>query len=114
MTSAEMKLQFLVEYDRVASLSAPGYDDFEISSFLTNAQKVYIDKKYDSLINKTGDGIDGSEKRRRELSELLSDAIDGGGGLQTSVSSNQNGVHVNGVFFDIPDDVLYIIEEYVI
>lgn len=106
-----MKNLFLVEYDRITNLSAPGYDDYEISVFLTNAQRNYIEKKYDPSLNKLGDGFEDSEKRRRELADLIRDGIDAGGTLRTAVSANQNGTHPHGRFFNLPDDLLYLIEE---
>ena len=38
MTAAEFKAYFLAEYDAATSLSAPGWEDSEISSFLNIAQ----------------------------------------------------------------------------
>ena len=106
-----MKYWFLVEYDRITNLSAPGYIDKEISLFLTEAQKVYIENKYDFKKNRLLSGFEDSEKRRKELSELIRDSVDQNGSNLISKSTNQIGTHLNGVFFDLPDDVMYVISE---
>ena len=111
MTSAEMKYWFLVEYDRITNLSAPGYIDKEISLFLTEAQKVYIENKYDFKKNRLLSGFEDSEKRRKELSELVRDSIDQTGTNFVVKSVNQSGTYINGVFFDLPDNVMYVIGE---
>ena len=46
MTAAEMKLQFLAQYDAATSLSAPGWEDDEISSFINKATKDIITELY--------------------------------------------------------------------
>ena len=42
MTAAEMKAYFLAEYDAATSLSAPGWEDSEISTFLNIAQDTIV------------------------------------------------------------------------
>lgn len=54
MTTAEMKAYFLSEYDAATSLSAPGFEDSDISSFLNIAQdnivtELYKNKEYTKL-----------------------------------------------------------------
>lgn len=42
MTAAQMKAYFLAEYDAATSLSAPGWEDSEISTFLNIAQDTIV------------------------------------------------------------------------
>lgn len=46
MTAAEMKEQFLVQYDAATSFAAPGWEDDEISNFINKAIKDVIDELY--------------------------------------------------------------------
>jgi len=48
MTSAQMITNFLLEYDRVSSLSAPGYENSEILYFLNKSQFDLEDQLYTS------------------------------------------------------------------
>jgi len=44
MTAEQMKYEFDVGYDRITNFDAPGYEPKEISTFLTRAQDVIVDK----------------------------------------------------------------------
>lgn len=106
-----MKFRTLLKFDSLFEYSAPAYDDRQISVILTDAQwRVFIDT-YDPFGNRKRQGFEATEKRRRDLSELIKNGTG-------SVSSNQVGVHpavtnyvATGVFYDLPDDFLYFIEE---
>jgi len=102
-----MKYAFLLRYDKIDSLSSPGFDDREVADFLNQAQLRIFLKQYIPAANKYQQGFEMSEKRRRDLSELVSTA-----NLTSSDhSTSQTGVHTNGVFVDLPSDFLYAIEE---
>lgn len=112
MTSQEMKQRFLLLYDKVTNLAAPGYIDSEISIFLTKSQDRITKRYYNHKGNKYKDGFEETEKRRKDLSELIRGPRDNSGNLLTSSSSSQSAVvDVNGEFFDLPEDFLYAISE---
>ncbi len=110
LTAADMKTEFLIGYDRISNSAAPGYDNTEISLFLNKAQERIIKTRYRQL-NKYREAFEQTEKRRKDFSELIRDAVDGTGTLNTAVSSNQNGTLPNGTFFDLPADFMYSITE---
>jgi hypothetical protein len=107
MTAAEFKEAFLIKYDRLANLAAPGYDDNEISFILTQAQEQLVKSHYNFKSNKFKDGFEETEKRRKDLSELTRNAnLD-----SSAISLDQDGVSQNGIFYNLPDDLLYTIRE---
>jgi hypothetical protein len=75
MNANYMKFALLNIVDRASSLSAPGYDDRQISEFLNRAQDIFYMTKYNPLGNKYRQGYEQSEKRRADLKELVSTAI---------------------------------------
>lgn len=72
MTTAEFSNEFDILYDSIASASAPGLDEYEKSVFLTKAQLELV-KEYNGPINKYKDSFEGSDKRRADLRELVTD-----------------------------------------
>lgn len=107
MNSNEMKYAFLLRYDKIDSLSSPGMDDREVADFLNQAQIRIFLRQYIPAANEYQKGFEMSEKRRRDLAELVTTAI-----LTTSdLSASQTGVHTNGKFVDLPSKFLYAIEE---
>ena len=109
MTTAELELLFLRLYDKVTNLAAPGYNQDEIQTFLNKAQLQIVKQRYNYKGNKYREGVEATEKRRKDLSELVR-------GVNISASSNnsdQTGVFPNGVFFDLPTDFLYTLVEEV-
>lgn len=104
MTAAEMKEDFLILYDKITNFDAPGYEDDEISSFLSRAQERTILHIINPLGNKYQAGFELTEKRKKDLSELVSNGV-----LITSVSTPDN--KPNGAFFDLPGNFLYAISE---
>jgi len=107
MTAPEFKEAFLILYDKLTNLAAPGYTDDEISFLLTKAEEQLVKTAYNFKGNKYNDGFEETEKRRKDLSELTRNAT-----LDSSaISSDQDGVSLNGVFYNLPDDLLYTIRE---
>jgi len=107
MTSAEMQETFLILYDKITNFSAPGYEEDEISTFLTKAQERVFYSYYHTLGNKFQEGFESTEARRKELASLVE------GITLTVPSANQANVLPNGVFFDLPQDCLFAISEEV-
>jgi hypothetical protein len=104
MTAAEMKEEFLILYDKITNFNAPGYEDEEISMFLSKAQERVFLHIVNPAGNKYQSGIELTEKRRKDLSELTSNA-------DATVSASQVGSKADGQFFDLPADFLYAIQE---
>jgi len=107
MTANEMRNTFDIKYDSVTSLGAPGYEDDEISIILTDAQIKVVKRKYNARGNKYFKGFEGSEKRRKDLSELMRTA----NLTNADLSASQADVHRNGFFYDLPSDLLYAVSE---
>lgn len=109
-----MKFNWQLKFDSLFEFSAPAYDDRQISWLLTEGQyRVFIDH-YDLANNKTKRGFESNEKRRRDLEQLIKSADVAGDFTNITVSSNQDGIHPNGVFYDLPDDFFLSIEESVL
>jgi len=105
MNTNEFKLEFNLLYDNIGSSAAPGLDDYEISVYLTTAQEELVKTTYTGN-DKIGKAFEGNERRRRELNELV----------KTNLSSTivaGDSIVSNSVFFKIPDNVFYIINEQV-
>lgn len=105
MTTSELKNEFLIHYNAIATNSAPGLDDYEISVFLTKAQLEIVKNYYTPNGNKYKEGFENSEKRRVDLKELVKTH------KSTTIITSTNGVSVNSKFFKIPDDVFLIVYE---
>jgi hypothetical protein len=109
MQANEMRYELLLLLDNLFEFGAPAYDDTQIGSLLTKAQMRVFKKRYDPAFELT-------EERRRDLEQLIKpaeyDSTDIPGSTIT-VSSSQDGIHPNGVFFDLPSDFLYAAEEAV-
>lgn len=123
MDANEMKFNFQLKFDSLFEFSAPAYDDRQISYLLTEAQfRVFI-KRYNPLANKYQKGFEADEQRRRDLEQLVKPALyDSADPTGTSLpdgveaitmSAQQGGTHPEGVFFDMPSDFLYAVEEAV-
>lgn len=105
MTTQELKNEFLIHYNAIASNSSPGLDDYEISVYLTKAQLELIKDYYDPLSNRKKTGFETTEKRRSDLKGLIKS-------FRTNVSTtNQAGLSSTSRFFDLDSDVFLIIYE---
>lgn len=109
MTPTDMKFLWKLKFDSLFDFGSPSYDDRQIGELLTDAQfRVFI-HKYNPFGNKYQRGFEQNEKRRRDLDQLIKPASMSGGTI--TQSTDQTGVHPNGVLLDLPDDFLYFIEE---
>lgn len=105
MTGTEFISEFQLLYD-AASKGAPDVDNYEISVYLTTAQEE-LAKAYYSGENKSKAGFENSEKRRRTMNELVANYS------QSSQVSSSRGIISESVFYAIPTNVFYIINEQV-
>jgi hypothetical protein len=105
MTLTEFKNEFNIHYNAIASQSAPGLDDYEISVFLTKAQEELIKNYYNPDGNKYKEGFESSEKRRVDLKELVKSDT------STTIITSFDGLSSDSKFFVIPNDVFLLIYE---
>ncbi len=105
MTNQEFSNQFNIHYNNIAGQSNPDIDIYEKSVYLSKAQLEIIKDYYDSLSNKKQKGFENSEKRRRDLNQLVKS-------YETSSSfTNLNSIHTQARFFNIPNDTFLIVQE---
>lgn len=112
MTTTEFSNEFDLMYDN-ASKGAPGLDLYEKSVFLTTAQDQITKEIYSGYVQ-SGVGFEGSEKRRRQLSELVRDyKVTNVLSDFTSVDTPKENLIETSQFFALPTDLMYIILEKV-
>jgi hypothetical protein len=107
MTANTMAFEFNVGFDKITNFDAPGYEDAEISSLLNKAQERFFLQTY-SATNKFKEGFEETEKRRKDLSELIANAT------ISVASATQTGSLPNGTLYDLPTNFLYAIKEEVV
>lgn len=107
MTTAEMDKVFDILYDNISSNGAPGINKYEKSVLLTKAQDELVSGNY-SPYNSIQKGFESSENRRRELNELVKPYS------TTTTVTSASGIDSNSVFFEIPTNVYYIIQEDIV
>lgn len=100
MNANEMRYEFDVLYDKIASLESPGYTDQEVSVFLNKAQHIFVKNGYNPFTS-----LEQNDRRRREFAELKRDYN------SSTLSSSQVGVNPNGYFFDLPSDFMLPLKE---
>ena len=105
MTNQEFRNQFDISYNAITSNSAPGIDDYELSVYLTKAQLEIVKNYYDPLSNRKQKGFEATEKRRRDLNQLVKDY------KTTSTISNNFNIDSESKFYVIPNDLFLIVNE---
>jgi hypothetical protein len=110
LTATEMKDAFLKLYDKVTNFAAPGYEPDEISLFLTKAQDQLVKRYYNHKGNKYQEGFEETEKRRKDLAELIKHENIPCGSL---VPGAEPEASTNGILVDLPADLLYTLREEV-
>ena len=105
MTVQELNNEFDIYYNNIAGQSNPDLDIFEKSTYLTKAQLEIIKDYYDSLSNRKQKGFEGSEKRRRDLNEIVKN-------YETStIVASTSGLNSNSKFIPIPNETFLIVLE---
>lgn len=74
MTNTEFSNEFDVLYNSITSNQAPGLDEYEKSVFLTKAQAEILREYFNSRVDGTNGGFDGSQKRQYDFSPLIKTA----------------------------------------
>lgn len=105
MTNLEFKNEFNLAYNAIASMSSPGIDDYELSVYLTRAQLEIVKNYYDPLSNRKQKGFEATEKRRRDLNQLVKDY------KTSTVINNSSNINAESKFYVIPSDLFLIVNE---
>ncbi len=105
MTNLEFRNEFDISYNAIASMSSPGIDDYELSLYLTKAQLEIIKNYYDPLSNRKQKGFEATEKRRRDLNQLVKDY------KTNSTISNSSNINSQSKFYIVPNDLFLIVNE---
>lgn len=117
MTTTEFALEFDIIYNSIASNAAQPVDAYEKSVFLTQAQEEIVKNYYNPKGNKYQEGFENTEKRRRDLEQLVKTASSTA--WATSVENSVLFTQLTGggfgrlrsTFFAIEDDVMFITSE---
>lgn len=111
MNNRELSNEFDLKYNNIRSNQAPGIDEYEKSLFLTIAQEQVIYNYINPLGNKYKDGFEQSEKRRRDISQLVKNKL---------ITSNNFKINNSSIFskyqsylVNLEDEVLFIEHERV-
>ena len=105
MDTTEFSNEFDIAYNGIANNDAPPLDLYEKSVYLTKAQLQIVNNYFNPQGNKYKDGFENSEKRRRDLNELVYP-------WKTSISiSSSDGISPNSQFFRAPSNLFLIVQE---
>lgn len=104
MNLFEFKNQFDILYNQVMSNAAPNLDDYEVSYFLSKAQKELIIEIYNGSFN--SNSFEQIEENRQYINHLIKD-------YRTSQSVIGNGISTKSTFYNLPNDVWFRIYESV-
>lgn len=104
MTANEMAEELDQKLDRADSFASAGYEDFDYTSILTEAQHLFVKKFIDKLNNRKQTGFEETEARNQGLAALVYANV-------ATPSSSQEGVLPNGTFYDLPMNHMYTIYE---
>lgn len=103
MLNKEFSDLFDVLYSNITSNQAPGLNEYEKSVFLTKAQSELVKNYFVAEGNSHQAGFDGSQKRQMDFS-LLMKTFEG-------IPNGSYSVDPRSLVYQLPDDVLYIINE---
>lgn len=107
MTANEMAYRFKVLYDKLAKDDASGYKDREISALFNICQLEIVKSYYTPQGNKYGKGFENTEKRRKDLANLVNNVFL----YDTDLSASQTEAHRDGYIYELPTDFLWAIQE---
>lgn len=104
MSTSEFSIEFDVLYNNITNNLAPGLSEYEKSVFLTKAQEELVISFYTGS-NSVSKSFEKNEEVKRYLSPLIkSDSI-------TASGDDYMGVSDTPSFFNLPDDVWFILYE---
>jgi len=108
MTALGFKENFNLLYNNINSMASPGLDDYEISLLLTLAQEELVKNYNDPKSNSKLEGFEGSDKRRVDLKELITNYV-----TDTPLVNQSYKLSNNSVIYQIPSNVFLIKQESV-
>lgn len=108
MTVSEFSNEFDILYNNASNM-APGLDEYEKSVFLTKAQIDLVKAYFNPKTNKPQDGYDDSEIRQSDFSAITVTKIF----ENSDISDAKFDYRENSKSFELPSDMLTIINEYV-
>ena len=113
MTNEEFSNEFDVLYNSITSNQAPGLDEYEKSVFLTKAQSEILREYFNSRVDGTNGGFDGSQKRQYDFSFLIKTTI-----LDANLANEGKEGYIpkidnRGYLFNFPDDYFLSINEVI-
>ena len=107
MTANEMSYRFDILYNKITKFDAPGYKDREKSELFNISQSEIIKSYYNPKGNKYKEGYENSEKRRKDLANLVRNVYL----TATNLSVSQTDCHKFGYMYDLPTDMLWAVQE---
>ena len=108
MTLDEFSNEFDILYNNISSNASPGFNEYEKSVLLTKAQLEIIRNYFNPAGNKYREGFDGSEKRQVDFSNLIKITKPN---ETNTILENITKFDERSVLFDMPDDILYMLNE---
>ena len=113
MTNEEFSNEFEVLYNSITSNQAPGLDEYEKSVFLTKAQSEILREYFNSRVDGTNGGFDGSQKRQYDFSFLIKTTI-----LEANLATKGEEGYIpkidnRGYLFNFPEDYFLSINEVI-
>lgn len=113
MTNEEFSNEFDVLYNSITSNQAPGLDEYEKSVFLTKAQSEILREYFNSRVDGTNGGFDGSQKRQYDFSFLIKTTI-----LDANLANEGEEGYIpkidnRGYLFNFPEDYFLSINEVI-
>jgi hypothetical protein len=102
MTTQEFLNAFELKYNMIMSNAAPSLDAYEMSYFLSTAQKDLVIEIYNGTFN--GSALESSEDVRQYINHLIVD-------YRNPTSISENGVSSKSQFYSVPEDVWFRIYE---
>lgn len=113
MYANEQALEIQDILDKASSGSAPGFEDFQYSYALSQAQDEFIKDKYNYKSNVLNEGFEQSEKRRKDLAQLVKTGVIYAQDINNKDFFRGVSNQPNGSFWILPEDCLWAIQEYV-
>lgn len=107
MTNTEFSNEFDVLYNSITSNQAPGLDEYEKSVFLTKAQSDIIREYFNSRVDATNGGFDGSQKRQYDFSGLIKTSV----ATALSASETVKPLNPRAKYYAFPEDYFLSINE---
>lgn len=114
MTANEMAKEFLDLLQKTSSGAAPSLEDFEISYALSTAEEELIKTRYSHKSNSKREGFENSEKRRKDLSQLVANKVLYAQDINDSSFFVSVDNKPNGSFWYLPENLLWVIEEEIV